>query len=99
MNTLIVPASSPAATNAEVFGPKAANLAALGQAGLPIPEGYCLSADAYRLQVRALGLEATARGVFGADDGPQARRHALNAGTTDGGWYATTRLRPAAFAA
>ncbi len=78
MTTLIVPSSSPEATNADIFGPKAANLAALGQAGLPVPEGYCLSAEAYRLQVRALGLEATARGVFGADDGPQARRHALN---------------------
>lgn len=78
MKTLIVPVSSAEATNADIFGPKAANLAALGQAGLPIPEGYCLSADAYRLQVKTLGLEASARGVFGADTGPQARRYALD---------------------
>lgn len=78
MNKLIIPVSSAEATNADVFGPKAANLAALGQAGLPIPEGYCVSADAYRLQVKALGLEASARGVFGADTGAQARRYALD---------------------
>jgi len=28
-------------------------------------------------QVRALGLEADARGVFSTEDSPQARRHAL----------------------
>ena len=47
-----------------MFGPKAANQAVLGQAGLPIPDGFCLSADAYRHQVAALGLEASARGAF-----------------------------------
>ena len=46
------------------FGPKAANLARLGRAGLPIPDGFCLAADAYRHQVAALGLEAVrARGL------------------------------------
>jgi len=75
---LIIPTSAPEATNADVFGPKAANLAALGQRGFPIPEGYCLSAEAYRRQVRALGLEASARGVFGTEDGARARRHALD---------------------
>ena len=50
------------------FGPKAANLAALGQAGLPIPDGFCLDAEAYRLQIAALGLEASARGAFATDD-------------------------------
>lgn len=49
----------------------------LNHAGLPTPSGYCLDAAAYRLQIRELGLEATARGVFSADDGPAARRHAL----------------------
>ncbi|MBI3938130.1 MAG: pyruvate, phosphate dikinase [Betaproteobacteria bacterium] len=58
-------------------GPKAANLAALGHAGLPIPRGFCLSAEAYRMQVAALGLEACARDVFAAENSPQARRHAL----------------------
>lgn len=77
-DSLIIPISDPQATQAERFGPKAANLAALGQAGLPIPDGYCVAADAYRKQVTALALDESARGVFGSDDGPQARRNALN---------------------
>ena len=36
------------------------------QAGLPIPDGFCVDAEAYRTQIRALGLEADARGVFSA---------------------------------
>src|SRR5688572_10869476 len=59
------------------FGPKAANLAALGHTGLPTPGGFCLDAAAYRHQVAALGLEASARQVCGAEDRPTARRAAL----------------------
>ncbi len=73
----VFPLSAPQATDAGGFGPKAANLARLGQAGLPIPIGFCVDAEAYRAQVRALGLEADARGVFGADESASARRHAL----------------------
>ena len=73
----VVPITSPEATDAGRFGPKAANLARLGQAGLPIPAGFCVDAEAYRAQVRALGLEADARGAFSAGESPQARRHAL----------------------
>ncbi len=76
MRKLIVPLSAPEAIDADRFGPKAANLAALGQAGLPVPGGYCLDADAYRIQLRALGLEETARAVF-STEGFDARRHAL----------------------
>jgi len=75
MNQLVIPLT--AATDAGRFGPKTANLAALGAAGLPIPDGFCLDAEAYRTQIRALGLEADARGVFAAQDRPRARRHAL----------------------
>jgi pyruvate,water dikinase len=77
MAQLVVPISAPEATDAGRFGPKAANLAALGRAGLPIPDGFCLDARAYRLQVTALGLDACARGTFATDDLPEARRHAL----------------------
>ncbi|MBI4190223.1 MAG: hypothetical protein HY525_06755 [Betaproteobacteria bacterium] len=77
MEQLVIPLTTPEATNASRFGPKAANLAALGRAGLPIPDGFCLDAAAYRTQIRALDLEADARGVFAAQDRPQARRHAL----------------------
>ena len=74
---IIVPLSSADATDAGRFGPKAANLAALGRAGLPIPDGICLDAEAYRVQIAALGLETSARGAFAAEDGAEARRHAL----------------------
>lgn len=77
MNQFVFPLTATAATDAGRFGPKAANLAALGVAGLPIPDGFCLDAEAYRTQIRALGLEADARGVFATQDRPQARRHAL----------------------
>lgn len=77
MQPFVVPLDSREATDAERFGPKAANVARLEQAGLPIPRGFCLDAAAYRFQVHALGLEADARGVFGAQEGPRARKHAL----------------------
>src|SRR5947207_15009184 len=77
MSQFIVPLSSREATDAGRFGPKAANLAALGRAGLPIPDGICLDAEAYRLQIAALGLETSARGAFASEDGAEARRHAL----------------------
>ena len=77
MKQLVVPLTAPEASNAERFGPKAANLAALGRAGLPIPDGYCVDAEAYRIQIAALGLAASARGAFATEDRVQARRCAL----------------------
>ena len=76
MQALIVPLSAPEATDANRFGPKAANLAALGQAGLPIPDGFCLDARAYRIQIAALGLEDAARNINSPEPG-KARRAAL----------------------
>ncbi|MFL2546194.1 MAG: PEP/pyruvate-binding domain-containing protein [Candidatus Rariloculaceae bacterium] len=76
MRQLVFPLSAPEATDADRFGPKAANLAALGQAGLPVPGGFCLDAEAYRVQLRTLGLEETARKVF-STEGMDARRNAL----------------------
>ncbi len=51
MTEFITPLTAAAAVDAERVGPKAANLAALAQAGLPTPGGFCLSADAYRAQI------------------------------------------------
>lgn len=76
MTSVIVPITAPEATDAGRFGPKAANLAQLGRAGLPIPDGFCVDAEAYRVQVAALGLEASARDVDAAEPGT-ARRAAL----------------------
>jgi pyruvate,water dikinase len=73
---LIVPLSAPEASDADRFGPKAANLARLGHAGLPIPDGFCVDAEAYRIQVAALDLSNFARGVSSAEPAT-ARRAAL----------------------
>src|SRR5258706_15150294 len=78
MQPFVVPLGAAEAADADRFGPKAANLARLGHAGLPIPEGFALDANAYRAQIRALGLGADASGVFAAENRPQARRHALS---------------------
>lgn len=78
MTSFITPLSAPGAADAGRFGPKAANLAALGHAGLPIPSGFCLDAAAYREHLSACGLQAAARGVFASDDPAHARRCALD---------------------
>jgi phosphoenolpyruvate synthase/pyruvate phosphate dikinase len=78
MDPLVVPLHAPEAVDAKRFGPKAANLAALGRAGLPTPGGFAVDARAYRIQLAALGLEATAREVFAAEDRARARRCALD---------------------
>jgi pyruvate, water dikinase len=77
MGSLIVPLGSPEAADPARFGPKAANLAALGQAGLPIPDGFALDVAAYRLQISTLGLDDAARRAFATDDSVEARRSAL----------------------
>jgi pyruvate,water dikinase len=77
MPRLVVPLSAPEAADPSRFGAKAANLAALVQRGLPVPEGFCVDAQAYRIQLAALGLEESARGVFSSEDRPRARRCAL----------------------
>ncbi len=67
MTTFILPLSDPAATDPENVGPKAANLAALTQAGLPTPGGFALTAVAYHHQIRHLGIEDLLRQYNDAD--------------------------------
>lgn len=57
MTAFILPLDDPFATDPDRVGPKAANLADLTQAGLPTPGGFSLTADAYRHQLRCLGIE------------------------------------------
>src|SRR5438552_600187 len=76
MHPLIVSSTSAEGVDADRFGPKAANLARLGRAGLPIPHGFCVDAHAYRIQVAALRLAEVARRVSSADSAT-ARRAAL----------------------
>ncbi len=77
MQQLIVPLSAAEATDANRFGPKAANLALLARAGLPTPGGFCIDAQAYRMQVAALGLEGAMRAIDSPEPG-KARRAALD---------------------
>jgi pyruvate, water dikinase len=67
MTEFIVPLAAATVADAERIGPKAANLAALANAGLPTPGGFCLSADAYRAQIAALGLNAAVGRYTDAD--------------------------------
>jgi len=76
MRELVIPLDAAEAADTDRFGPKAANLAALAAAGLPTPGGFALDSEAYRVQLRALGLEETARKVF-TTEGMEARRNAL----------------------
>jgi len=73
---LLIPLGSEAATDPDLVGPKAANLARLGRAGLPTPGGFCLSAEAYRKQMAELDLNAIARRVASAEPF-EARRTAV----------------------
>ena len=71
--SIILPLTDPAATEPDRVGPKAANLAALAQAGLPTPGGFCVTADAYRRQIQHLGLGAALRAYPEADPPGQRR--------------------------
>ena len=73
MKSFVIALSAAAAIDADRVGPKAANLAALARAGLPTPGGFCLSADAYRAQIAALGLDAMVRRFAAADPIGQRR--------------------------
>jgi pyruvate,water dikinase len=72
MSRFVLPLSDPHAAEPDRVGPKAANLALLARAGLPTPGGFCLTADAYRHQVAALGL-SDALSQYGAAD-PRVQR-------------------------
>jgi pyruvate, water dikinase len=66
MTDLIIPLGSSQACEPDLVGPKTATLAILARAGLPVPDGVCLTADAYRLQIVALGFEEATRALRSA---------------------------------
>ncbi len=72
-SSFILPLASPAATDANRVGPKAANLARLAHAGLPTPGGFCIAASAYLRQIQHLGLADSVRAYAGADQRTQRR--------------------------
>jgi pyruvate,water dikinase len=73
MTEFIIALDAPSATDADLVGPKAANLAALTNAGLPTPGGFCLTAQAYRRQVEHLGLGDALQSFAEADDRQRRR--------------------------
>jgi pyruvate,water dikinase len=73
MTAFILHLEDPFAADPERVGPKAANLAGLTQAGLPTPGGFALTADAYRHQLRHLGIDDLVQGYNQADL-PSSRR-------------------------
>jgi pyruvate,water dikinase len=76
MHPVAVTLEDVGAATAERVGSKAATLARLAHAGLPVPPGVCLTADAYRRHVALAGLEDSARHVAGAE-GFEMRRLAV----------------------
>ena len=74
MTQLVIKLSDPAAVDPDRFGPKAAGQAQLAQAGLPIAGGFGVDAEAYRLQLKSLGLEESARAAVELDH-VEARRY------------------------
>ncbi len=73
MTAYILQLDDPFAADPERVGPKGANLARLTQAGLPTPGGFALTADAYRQQLRHLGIEDLLR-QYNEGDVPTTRR-------------------------
>jgi pyruvate,water dikinase len=73
MAEFILPLSDPAAIDPENVGPKAANLAALTQAGLPTPGGFSLTAAAYRQHLRHVGVD-TLLAQYNEADLPTSRK-------------------------
>lgn len=69
----VFPLAEAGAVGTGRVGPKAATLARLRQAGLPIPDGFCLAADAYRAHLVAAGPAPVRRRVASADQREAAR--------------------------
>jgi pyruvate, water dikinase len=65
------------AATVDRVGPKAATLAQLRRAGLPVPDALCLTAEAYRRQLALADVEQTAHQVEPSADDSHARRLAL----------------------
>ncbi|MBI4609794.1 MAG: pyruvate, phosphate dikinase [Candidatus Rokubacteria bacterium] len=74
---LAIPLTDAARATPDRVGPKAATLARLKRAGLPVPDGFCLTAEAYRAQLRAAGVEVRASGLAHGE-GVDLRRRALD---------------------
>lgn len=70
---VVVPLTDAEAATADRVGPKAATLAQLKRAGLPVPDGICLTAEVYRRHVALAGVADAMREIAKTDPF-QARR-------------------------
>lgn len=70
---LILSLDEPDAATASRVGPKAAALARLRRAGLPVPDGFCVAAEAYRAQLAVAGVAETSRQVAGVPEAAAGR--------------------------
>jgi pyruvate,water dikinase len=73
----VVPLADAEATTVASVGPKAATLARLRRAGLPVPDGVCVTAEAYRTRLTATGLEEEVVARVASGEGYGGRRLAL----------------------
>jgi len=73
MTALVISLDAADSLDPDRVGSKAANLAHLAHAGLPTPRGFCLSAAAYRAQIKALGLDDLLQ-RFSAASSPEAQK-------------------------
>src|SRR5256886_1508507 len=76
MDGYVVDLAHPSDATPDRVGPKTATLGRLRRSGLPVPDGVCLSAAAYRAQLAFAGGEAPA-GRAAAAEGFERRRLAL----------------------
>src|SRR6266566_8398788 len=76
MDRYVVDLAHPSEATPDRVGPKTATLGRLRRSGLPVPDGVCLTAAAYRAQLAFAGGEAPARRLAAAE-GFERRRLAL----------------------
>src|SRR2546428_5113159 len=76
MDRYVVDPAHPSDATPDRVGPKTATLGRLRRSGLPVPDGVCLTAAAYRAQLAFAGGEAPARRLAAAE-GFERRRLAL----------------------
>src|SRR2546430_17384080 len=67
MDRYVVDLAHPSDATPDRVGPKTATLGRLRRSGLPVPDGVCLTAAAYRAQLAFAGGEAPARPLAAAE--------------------------------
>lgn len=69
----VLPLTAPAARDVAVAGGKAANLAVLAAAGLPVPDGFVVTVAAFEAQLEQAGVGAAIGGLASGPSGAHER--------------------------